>query len=70
MERQLELANLVSWMPGVNSNAETSVNGSIGRGEESMIDGATMVSPEVGGVCSSSRLMASASPNAHVGLHR
>jgi hypothetical protein len=47
----MELANtFVSWMPGVNSNSETSVNGSIGRGEEIMIDGATMVSPESGGV--------------------
>ena len=47
----LELANsFVGFMPGVNSNSETSVNGSIGRGEEIMIDGATMVSPESGGV--------------------
>ena len=47
----LELANtFVGYMPGVNSNSETSVNGSIGRGEEIMIDGATMVSPESGGV--------------------
>ena len=47
----LELANtFVSYMPGVNANSETSVNGSIGRGEEIMIDGATMVSPESGGV--------------------
>jgi hypothetical protein len=37
-------------MPGVNTNGETSVNGSISRGEEIMIDGATMVSPESGGV--------------------
>jgi hypothetical protein len=47
----LELANaFVSYMPGVNNGPESSINGSIGRASEVLIDGATLVSPESGGV--------------------
>ncbi|MCC6366708.1 MAG: TonB-dependent receptor [Bryobacterales bacterium] len=42
--------NFVRYMPGVNSAAETSINGSIGRGKEVMIDGASLIIPESGGV--------------------
>jgi len=37
------------YMPGVNDAAERSVNGSGGRGEEVMIDGASLIIPESGG---------------------
>ncbi|HEX5482492.1 MAG TPA: carboxypeptidase-like regulatory domain-containing protein [Terriglobia bacterium] len=47
----LETANsFVGWMPGVNSNGETSINGSVGRASEILVDGASMVIPESGGV--------------------
>ncbi len=39
----------VSYMPGVNDAAERSVNGSGGRGQEVMIDGASLIIPESGG---------------------
>ncbi len=46
----LETADsFVGWMPGVNSNAERSINGSIGRASEILVDGASMVLPESGG---------------------
>jgi len=37
------------YMPGVNDAAERSVNGSGGRAEEVMIDGASLIIPESGG---------------------
>jgi len=40
----------VSYMPGVNSGAETSINGSNGRAKEIEIDGASLTLPESGGV--------------------
>ncbi|MCC6589386.1 MAG: TonB-dependent receptor [Bryobacterales bacterium] len=47
----LRLANsFVAYMPGVNSWRETSINGSGGRGSEVLIDGASLVIPESGGV--------------------
>jgi hypothetical protein len=47
----LRLANsFIGYMPGVNSNGETSIEGSTGRGSEVMIDGGSMVNPESGGV--------------------
>jgi len=47
----LRLANsFIGYMPGVNSNGETSINGSTGRASEVMIDGGSMVNPESGGV--------------------
>ena len=47
----LRLANsFVGYMPGVNGNGETSINGSTGRASEVMIDGGSMVNPESGGV--------------------
>jgi hypothetical protein len=47
----LRLANaFVGYMPAVNSNGETSIEGSTGRGSEVMIDGGSMVNPESGGV--------------------
>ncbi|MEN6534984.1 MAG: TonB-dependent receptor [Bryobacteraceae bacterium] len=42
--------SFVGYMPGVNTNAETSINGSIGRSREVLIDGASIVIPESGGV--------------------
>lgn len=47
----LRLGNsFVNYMPGVNNNGESSINGSTGRGSEVMIDGGSMVNPESGGV--------------------
>ncbi|MGH8248175.1 MAG: carboxypeptidase regulatory-like domain-containing protein, partial [Gammaproteobacteria bacterium] len=40
----------VTYMPGVNSFREVSVSGSGGRGKEVMIDGASLIIPESGGV--------------------
>jgi hypothetical protein len=40
----------ISYMPGVNSNSETSINGSNGRAKEVFIDGASLTIPESGGV--------------------
>ena len=42
--------SFVGYMPGVNTVAETSINGSNGRAKEVMIDGASLTSPESGGV--------------------
>ena len=42
--------NFVTYMPGVNSYRETSINGSGGRGKEVMIDGGSLTIPESGGV--------------------
>ena len=42
--------SFVSYMPGVNAVSETSINGSNGRAKEVMIDGASLTSPESGGV--------------------
>ena len=39
----------VGYMPGVNSAGEMSINGSIGRGREVLIDGASLTIPESGG---------------------
>src|SRR5579871_1488002 len=39
----------VSYMPGVNNGAETSINGSGGRAKEVEIDGASLTIPESGG---------------------
>jgi hypothetical protein len=40
----------VGYMPGVNGNGETSINGSNGRAKEVEIDGASLTIPESGGV--------------------
>lgn len=40
----------VTYMPGVNSYREVSINGSGGRGKEVLIDGASLTIPESGGV--------------------
>src|SRR5690606_30667547 len=40
----------VSYMPGVNTGAETSIAGSGGRAKEILIDGASLTTPESGGV--------------------
>ncbi|MCX6622585.1 MAG: hypothetical protein NTY38_16250, partial [Acidobacteria bacterium] len=40
----------VGYMPGVNGNSETSINGSNGRAKEVFIDGASLTIPESGGV--------------------
>jgi hypothetical protein len=40
----------VGYMPGVNGNGETSINGSNGRAKEIEIDGASLTIPESGGV--------------------
>lgn len=40
----------VAYMPGVNTSGETSINGSIGRAKEVLIDGASITIPESGGV--------------------
>jgi hypothetical protein len=46
----LELANgFIGYMPGVTSNGEQSINGSIGRASELLIDGTSIVIPESGG---------------------
>jgi len=42
--------SFVSYMPGVNSYGETSINGSIGRAKEIQIDGGSIINPESGGV--------------------
>jgi hypothetical protein len=42
--------NFVTYMPGVNSGAETSISGSGGRAKEILIDGGSNVSPESGGM--------------------
>jgi hypothetical protein len=42
--------NFINYMPGVNVNGETSINGSNGRAKEVEIDGASMTSPESGGL--------------------
>src|SRR5439155_5971113 len=42
--------NFVGYMPGVNGNGETSINGSNGRAKEVEIDGASLTIPESGGV--------------------
>ncbi|MCC7496558.1 MAG: TonB-dependent receptor, partial [Bryobacterales bacterium] len=39
----------VGYMPGVNANAEVSINGSNGRAKEIFIDGASITIPESGG---------------------
>ena len=47
----METANsFVGYMPGVNTNSLTSVNGSNGRAMEIEIDGASLVNPESGGL--------------------
>lgn len=47
----LETANsFVTYMPGVQSNGETSINGSVGRASSVLIDGSSAVNPESGGV--------------------
>lgn len=47
----LRLANsYLGYLPGVNSNGETSINGSTGRASEVLIDGVSLVNPESGGV--------------------
>lgn len=40
----------ISYMPGVNAGSEQSISGSIGRGKEVLIDGASQTIPESGGV--------------------
>ncbi len=40
----------VAYMPGVNTTGEVSINGSIGRAKEILIDGASTSIPESGGV--------------------
>jgi hypothetical protein len=46
----LRLANaFVNYMPGVNNNGETSINGSNGRAKDILIDGASITIPESGG---------------------
>ncbi|MCC6859102.1 MAG: TonB-dependent receptor [Bryobacterales bacterium] len=40
----------VTYMPGVNAGAETSISGSGGRAKEILIDGASLTNPESGGV--------------------
>jgi hypothetical protein len=40
----------VSYMPGVNTGAETSISGSGGRAKEVLIDGGSNTSPESGGM--------------------
>ena len=40
----------VGYMPGVNTVGEVSINGSIGRAKEIMVDGASLTLPESGGV--------------------
>ena len=40
----------ITYMPGVNIGAETSINGSGGRAKEVMIDGGSLTIPESGGV--------------------
>lgn len=42
--------SFVTYMPGVNSYREVSINGSGGRGKEVLIDGASLTIPESGGV--------------------
>ena len=42
--------SFVAYMPGVNSGAETSISGSIGRAKEVLVDGASITIPESGGV--------------------
>jgi hypothetical protein len=42
--------SFVGYMPGVNSGAELSINGSNGRAKEIEIDGASLTLPESGGV--------------------
>ena len=42
--------SFVSYMPGVNGWGETSINGSNGRAKEIEIDGASLTTPESGGV--------------------
>jgi len=42
--------SFVGYMPGVNSNGETAINGSIGRAKEIQIDGGSIINPESGGV--------------------
>lgn len=42
--------SFVGYMPGVNTVGEVSINGSIGRAKEIMVDGASLTLPESGGV--------------------
>jgi hypothetical protein len=42
--------SFVTYMPGVNSHREVSINGSGGRAKEVLIDGASLTIPESGGV--------------------
>ncbi|MCX6623593.1 MAG: hypothetical protein NTY38_21515, partial [Acidobacteria bacterium] len=42
--------SFVAYMPGVNTIGEVSVNGSIGRAKEILIDGGSLTLPESGGV--------------------
>jgi len=42
--------SFIGYMPGVNSNGETAINGSIGRAKEIQIDGGSIINPESGGV--------------------
>ena len=42
--------SFIGYMPGVQSNAEMSINGSNGRSKEIQIDGGSIINPESGGV--------------------
>jgi hypothetical protein len=42
--------SFVGYMPGVNTVGEVSVNGSVGRAKEIMVDGGSLTIPESGGV--------------------
>jgi hypothetical protein len=42
--------SFVAYMPGVNTVGEVSVNGSVGRAKEIMVDGGSLTIPESGGV--------------------
>lgn len=42
--------SFVGYMPGVNTVGEVSINGSIGRAKEIMVDGGSLTIPESGGV--------------------
>ena len=47
----MRLANsFMGYMPSVQSNGQTTINGSEGRATEVMIDGGSIVSPESGGI--------------------
>ena len=42
--------NFMGYMPNVQANDQTTINGSVGRATEVMIDGGSIVSPESGGI--------------------